>query len=103
MGDWGKGSGGFEEARWNTLGRLSDPARAWNRGFEVPFAEDLSLLDWPGRQFRADKRGVIPADLAPIPTGLQVAEEGWLKPVTRFSRLARPKVHGRRLRLHVAL
>ena len=37
----------------------------------------LKLLDWTGRQFQADKRGVIPATCAPIPHRLDCSEETW--------------------------
>ena len=32
----------------------------------------LALLDWTGRQLRRDKRGAIPAELAPIMERLSV-------------------------------
>ncbi len=51
---------------------------------------DLNLLDWTGRQLRADKRGAIPQDLAPILERLHIGgEEGWLQLMGRFSRLFR--------------
>ena len=64
--------------------------RALNRGcLEMSFDDYLRLLDWTGRQWRVDDRGVIPADLAPILTRLQVTEESWMKLFSRFSRLFR--------------
>ena len=64
--------------------------RASNKGcLAMSFAEYLQLLDWTGRQLRADKRGAIPAGLAPILERLQVSDEGWMQLMGRFSRLFR--------------
>jgi hypothetical protein len=66
-------------------------ARASNTGcLPMSFAEYLNLLDWTGRQLRADKRGAIPQDLAPILERLQIGgEAGWLQLMGQFSRLFR--------------
>jgi hypothetical protein len=63
------------------------PARASNRGF-LPMSLDdyLALLDWIGRQVRADKRGAIPAHLRPILERLAVNAETWLDTITSFGR-----------------
>lgn len=64
--------------------------RASNKGcLEMTFAEYLQLLDWTGRQLRPDKRGEIPADLAPILERLRVSDEGWMQLMGGFSRLFR--------------
>jgi len=56
----------------------------------MSFGEYQNLLDWTGRQLRADKRGAIPQELAPILERLQIgSEEGWLQLMGRFSRLFR--------------
>ena len=47
----------------------------------------LTLLDWSGRQLRTDKRGAIPADLAPILQRLEVDVDFWLLNVERFGHL----------------
>jgi hypothetical protein len=44
----------------------------------------LQMLDWTGRQLRADKRGAIPADLAPIAERLGIREEFWLEAVQHY-------------------
>jgi len=64
--------------------------RASNLGF-LPLTTDqyLSLLDWTGRQVRRDKRGSIPAELAPILERLQIVEEQWLETVLNFGRTFR--------------
>ncbi len=65
-------------------------ARASNKGcLAMTFTEYLQLLDWTGRQLRQEKRGAIPADLAPILERLSVTDDGWLKLVTEFSRIFR--------------
>jgi REP element-mobilizing transposase RayT len=67
--------------------------RASNRGYlPIPFGEYLSLLDWTGREMRADKRGSIPANLAPILERLNIQENGWLGLVTHFGRWFRTAV-----------
>jgi hypothetical protein len=48
--------------------------------------EYLKLLDWTGRQVRLDKRGAIPADLAPILDRLQITGELWVATVLPFRR-----------------
>ncbi len=65
--------------------------RASNKGcLAMSFAEYLQLLDWTGRQLRADKRGAIPARLAPILERLQIGgEAGWLQLMGQFSRMFR--------------
>ena len=52
----------------------------------------LELLDWTGRQVRSDKRGAIPADLAPILQRLQVSTDCWVDLVTGFGRWFRRTV-----------
>jgi hypothetical protein len=66
-------------------------ARASNKGcLPMSFAAYLNLLDWTGRQLRADKRGAIPPDLAPILERLQIGgEAGWMQLMGQFSRLFR--------------
>ncbi len=64
--------------------------RASNKGcLPMSFAEYLQLLDWTGRQIRDDKRGAIPADLAPILARLKVSDDGWLLLMRGFNRMFR--------------
>ncbi len=44
----------------------------------------LKLLDWTGRQLRADKTGAIPRDCAPIMERLELNAESWLDFVKNF-------------------
>ncbi len=61
--------------------------RASHLGFlPVSLDEYLRLLDWTGRQIRHDKRGRIPADLAPILERLHVVGEMWVEQVQHFGR-----------------
>ena len=50
------------------------------------FSDYLQLLDWTGRQVRADKRGETPQELAPILERLQMSGESWLNLVHEFRR-----------------
>ena len=50
------------------------------------FADYLMLVDWTGRAIRTDKRGHIPAHLAPILVRLGLDGSRWLKLVTLFRR-----------------
>jgi REP element-mobilizing transposase RayT len=53
----------------------------------VSEASYLELLDWTGRQLRADKRGAIPASVAPILDQLDINTERWLRTVERYGGL----------------
>ncbi len=44
------------------------------------------LLDWTGRELRADKRGAIPDHLAPIVDGLGINRSNWVETVRGFGR-----------------
>ena len=52
----------------------------------MSFSDYLKLLDWTGRQVRADQRGAIPQELAPIFERLQLSSETWLNLVHDFRR-----------------
>jgi len=62
--------------------------RASLKGFlAMPLTRYLELLDWTGRQLRADKRGSIPQELAPILERLGIDAGHWCDLVRRFGRL----------------
>jgi len=64
--------------------------RADNKGCLPMTLDDyLQLLDWTGRQFRTDKRGVIPAACAPILDRLDCSAESWLDLVQNFRKRLR--------------
>ncbi|MBS0261398.1 MAG: hypothetical protein JSS02_05530 [Planctomycetes bacterium] len=73
-----------------TAAEANDPvptARASHRGcVPMAFAEYWQLLDWTGRQYRTDKRGVIPSQLAPIFERLSLGGESWFKLIHDFRR-----------------
>ena len=76
--------------------RLGNPfpsPRVSDKGFlPITLDEYLLLFEWTGRQMRSDKRGAIPADLAPILTRLQINPDQWIDTVTNFGRLFRTAV-----------
>lgn len=44
----------------------------------MDLATYVQLLEWTGRQLRSDKRGAIPANLAPIFERLGLERDRWL-------------------------
>ena len=48
--------------------------------------EYLNLLDWAGREVRGDKRGAIPAHLAPILDRLGITRDEFVETVKDFPR-----------------
>jgi hypothetical protein len=58
-----------------------------NKGYlQMSREHYLKLLDWAGRQIRSDKRGSIPADLAPILTRLGLDAEQLPAVLSGFAR-----------------
>jgi putative transposase len=45
------------------------------------------LLDWTGREIRADKRGTIPDHLAPLLDRLGLDRSNWVNTVRDFGRM----------------
>ena len=67
--------------------RPHSPHRASDRGFLPLNLDDyLALLDWTGRQIRADKRGAIPAHLRPILERLSINADNWIETMLHFGR-----------------
>jgi hypothetical protein len=62
--------------------------RASDQGFlPIQVEHYLTLLDWTGRELRADKRGSIPDHLAPIMERLGLNRSNWVETVRGFGRL----------------
>jgi len=47
----------------------------------------ITLLDWTGRELRADNRGAIPDHLAPILDRLGLNRSNWVETVRGFGRM----------------
>jgi hypothetical protein len=62
--------------------------RASDQGFlPIQVEHYVMLLDWTGRELRADKRGAIPDHLAPIVDRLGINRSNWVETVRGFGRL----------------
>jgi hypothetical protein len=65
----------------------SSGRRASRKGVAaISLTRYLELLDWVGRTFRSDKRGAIPARLAPIMTRLGIDAKSLLRTMLGFGR-----------------
>ena len=63
-------------------------ARASDQGFlPIQVEHYVMLLDWTGRELRADKRGAIPDHLAPIMERLGLDQSNWVETVRGFGRM----------------
>lgn len=68
----------------------TNPTSAPSLSFlDMTLSDYLQLLDWSGRQLRENKRGVIPARLAPIFDRLGICEDHWRTTILEFGRLFR--------------
>ncbi|SIR68212.1 hypothetical protein SAMN05880558_1371, partial [Aeromonas sp. RU39B] len=65
---------------------FSEKQREQEHALPYAFTDYLTLVDWTGRAMRDDKRGHIPAELAPILQRLHLAESSWLRQVSVFRR-----------------
>ena len=53
-------------------------------GIPFSFTDYITLMDWTGRAIRDDKRGAIPAHIAPVLERLGIEEKQWLPTVKHF-------------------
>jgi len=62
--------------------------RASQKGFlPISLTRYLELLDWTGREIQKEKRGAIPAHLAPLLERLGIEASGWCSLILNFGRL----------------
>lgn len=75
------------------MGNPLGAPRASEKGFlPMTLEEYLMLLDWTGRQVRADKRAAIPAELQPILARLQIQPDHWVDAVEQYDHAFRTVV-----------
>ena len=97
---WERRCGGGGRSGWMSpmeIDEANDPAgpcpcpsdqRSSDKGFlSLSLERYLELLDWTGRQLRADKVGAIPSHLAPILSRIGLDGRGWCDVVSRFGRI----------------
>lgn len=78
------------DEREDPLGPDAEPSsqRASRKGFlPLSLVDYIELLDWTGRQLRDEKRGAIPAHLAPVLARLGLEPESWCEVTSRFGKL----------------
>ena len=64
-----------------------DSRRASQKGFlSISLSDYLQLVDWTGREIRADKRGSIPRHLSPILTRIGLDAPAWCELVVKFGK-----------------
>jgi hypothetical protein len=75
------------------MGNPLGAPRVSEKGFlPLTLEEYLRLLDWTGRELRADKRGAIPAHLQPILERLKIQPERWLDTMQDYDGMFRTAV-----------
>lgn len=75
------------EGRDDALARLAGEQRVVEFSLPITRADYLTLVDYTGRQFRADKRGQIDAELPPIVERLQrSSRRTWLNEMSHLTR-----------------
>lgn len=87
------------------LQAFSESSGSGRPNIPMKFLEYTQLLDWTGRQRRANKRGAIEQDLPPMLTRLQIEPQAWLRTMRlggnvfgrAIGRLDRLRAHARRL------
>ncbi len=73
MADWG----------WKGEGRARLPIPQYFP-LAIDFDEYIRLVEWTGKAMQADKRGAIPADVAPTLERLNINPDQWSNSVKHF-------------------
>ena len=71
---------------------VGNPRQPMPKGLPFNLNDYLALVDWTGRQFRTNKRGVIDDALPPILTRLQFDAHTWLTLTKQFEQQTRTLV-----------
>jgi REP element-mobilizing transposase RayT len=61
------------------------PVVGYGSFLNMDVTDYLEILDWTGKQNRADKPGVIPGHLEPLLTRMDIEVSVWLETVTQFN------------------
>ncbi|MBB3170196.1 transposase [Simiduia aestuariiviva] len=63
---------------------VGNPRQDMPAGLPFRLTDYLELLDWTGKQIRANKRGAIDAELPPILERLNIDQKHWIYSATQF-------------------